>query len=80
MGYINYDRLIQLLADRGLTSRKVRLGNIIGQKTWRAIHTGRSGAGQHIDTRTIAALCKALECQPGDILDYVDDDGGDSNA
>lgn len=23
---------------------------------------------------TLAALCKALECQPGDILEYVDSD------
>lgn len=23
---------------------------------------------------TLSALCKALDCQPGDLLEYVDDD------
>ena len=23
---------------------------------------------------TLAAICEALDCQPGDILDYVEDD------
>ena len=27
---------------------------------------------------TLAAICRALDCQPGDILEYVDDmDGGE---
>ena len=29
--------------------------------------------GGDIDTRTIAKLCKLLECQPGDILEYAPD-------
>ena len=73
MGYIDYKKLVHCLAERGLTARKVRMDNIIGQATWYAIQKGRSGKGQHIDTRTIAALCEALECQPGDILTYVPD-------
>ena len=71
MGYIDYSRLNKQMADKGLTSYRARVGNIIGQATWRKIQAGRSGRGQDIDTRTIAALCEALECQPGDILEYV---------
>lgn len=26
---------------------------------------------------TLEAICKALDCQPGDILEYVEDDGSD---
>jgi len=32
---------------------------------------------------TLEALCRVLECQPGDILEYVedsDDDGGESGS
>lgn len=31
---------------------------------------------------TLEAICKALDCQPGDILEYVDDNlnGGKSNG
>lgn len=25
---------------------------------------------------TLEAICRALQCQPGDILEYVDDDAG----
>ena len=30
--------------------------------------------GGDIDTRTISKLCKLLDCQPGDILEYVPDE------
>ena len=42
---------------------------IIGQATWKKIHENG-----HIDTRTIETLCKYLECQPGDIMEYVPDE------
>jgi len=28
---------------------------------------------------TLDAICKALNCQPGDILEYVEDGGADGN-
>lgn len=28
---------------------------------------------------TLAAICKALDCQPGDILEYVEEDESDVN-
>ena len=28
----------------------------------------------HIDTRTVLKLCDMLDCQPGDILEYVKED------
>ena len=28
----------------------------------------------NIDTRTIDRLCKVLDCQPGDIMEYVEDE------
>ena len=30
-------------------------------------------AGKSVTTDTIAALCRALACQPGDIMEYVDE-------
>lgn len=27
----------------------------------------------NIDTRTITKICRLLECQPGDIMEYIDD-------
>ena len=40
---------------------------IIGRATLDKI---RKGEG-HIDTRSIEAICKYLDCQPGDIMEYV---------
>jgi putative transcriptional regulator len=50
-----------------------------GISTYRLLQDGinsgtlqRLREGKPITTTTITALCKALDCQPGDILEYVD--------
>ena len=63
---ITYDKLLELFRDRGITSYTIKKDNIIGQASYKKIKEGGD-----IDTRTIAKLCKYLECQPGDILEYV---------
>ena len=65
---IKYDKLLKLLDERGLTSYKIKQEKIIGQATLQKIKSGGD-----IDTRTISKLCKILECQPGDIMEYVDE-------
>ncbi len=34
----------------------------------------KTGKAKAIRFATLAAICKALECQPGDILEYVPDE------
>ena len=34
----------------------------------------KTGKAKAIRFTTLEAICKALDCQPGDILEYVDDD------
>lgn len=65
---IKYDKLLQMMSDRGITSYTLKKDNIIGQATFKKIKEGGD-----IDTRTIAKLCELLNCQPGDILDYEPD-------
>ncbi len=65
---IIYNKLLSLMQEKGLTSYKIKQENIIGQATLKKIKEGGD-----IDTRTIAKLCKALECQPGDIMEYVEE-------
>ena len=65
---IKYDKLLQMMADRGITSYTLKKDNIIGQATFKKIKEGGD-----IDTRTIAKLCELLNCQPGDILAYEPD-------
>lgn len=67
---ISYNKLLKIFDQKGITSYTItKKDKIIGQATWKKIH--ESG---HIDTRTIETLCKYLNCQPGDILEYVPDE------
>ena len=69
---INYDKLKELFKEKGITSYTLKnmktlgKGKTIGQATYKKIMNG-----EHIDTRTIAKLCELLDCQPGDIMEYV---------
>ena len=63
---IKYDKMLQLFQEKGITSYTMKKEKIIGQATWKKIQEGGD-----IDTRTISALCEYLDCQPGDLLEYV---------
>jgi putative transcriptional regulator len=36
----------------------------------------KTGKARAVRLSTLSAICKALDCQPGDILAYADDEGG----
>lgn len=65
---IKYQKLFALMKEKGLTTYKIRQNNIISQSALTALKSGKN-----VTTETIDKLCKALQCQPGDILEYVDD-------
>ena len=66
---ISYGKLLKIFEKRGITSYTIKKENVVGQSAWKKVHEGG-----HIDTRTISALCAYLNCQPGDILEYVEDE------
>ena len=66
---IVYDKLFSLLKEKGITTYKIRKDKLIGQATYAAIKNGTGG----LDYRSIDRLCKALGCQPGDLMEYVED-------
>ncbi len=39
----------------------------------------KNGHARAIRFSTLEALCRVLDCQPGDILEYRSDDTGDAN-
>lgn len=65
-------RLDRVMADRKMTlnelSEKVGVSNVNLSK----LKTGKVSA---IRFSTLNAICKALDCQPGDILEYAPDVG-----
>ena len=66
---IVYDKLFALLKERGFSTYRLRKEGIIGNATYTAIKNGTGG----LDYRSINRLCEALDCQPGDIMEYVRD-------
>lgn len=64
---IKYDKLLKLLEGKGYTSYRIRKEKVIGQATLTAIKNGTGG----LDHRSISRLCEILDCQPGDIMEYV---------
>ena len=67
---IKYNKLMVLLKEKGYTTYKIRKDKLIGQGTLTALKNGTGG----LDSKTISRLCKVLECQPGDIMEYVPDE------
>lgn len=67
---INYQKLFDLLEKNGWTTYKIRKEKLIGQGTLTALKNGTGG----LDSKTISRLCKTLNCQPGDLMEYVPDE------
>lgn len=68
-----YDRLFALMKEKGLTTYKIRKEHIITESTLQKLREG-----QNVTTDSLAALCRALDCQPGDIMEYIpDQDNGE---
>lgn len=69
-----YDKLFALLKERGINTTQIRKDNLISQA---ALTKMKNGSG-NIDTRTLERLCHVLHCQPGDLMEYVEE-GTESN-
>lgn len=66
---IKYYKLWDLLTRRGM--KKTDLLEIISSPT-----LAKLSKGETVTTEVVAKICKALNCQPGDIMEYEDDMGG----
>ena len=65
-------RLDVMLARRKMTSRELagRIG--IAEQN---LSTLRSGRARGVRFGTLEAICRALDCQPADLLEFVEEDG-----
>ena len=64
---INLDSLLQ---EKGMTGKE--LSEIIGI-TEANLSIFRSGKARAVRFTTLVAICEALDCQPGDVLEFVKD-------
>lgn len=73
-GKISYDKLFTAMSIKGIKKTNLRNDYKIHPTTIQKII-----AGETINTDTIIILCHALNCQPGDIMEYIPDESPDSN-
>lgn len=65
---LKYDKLFQLLKTKGMNKSDLR--NLGFSPTIPV----RLSKGEHINTVNIDKLCRLLNCQPADIMEYVPDE------
>lgn len=68
MGLIYKTDIISDLKDAGMTSYKIRKDNLLSQGCLSSLR-----AKKPISWSNIEQVCKLLKCQPGDILEYIDE-------
>lgn len=60
--------VLALLNDKGYSQNRIRREKLIGQATLTQIRHG-----EIVSWKTIETICKLLNCQIGDIVEYVPD-------
>ena len=62
--------IVQKLGEKGYNPRKIRKEQLISEGTMSALRRG-----ELISLKSIDTICRLLRCQPGDLLEWIDDDG-----
>ena len=65
--------VLEALKRRGYTTYTLRKENLLSQSTIQKLREKKGLAWENIDN-----LCKLLECQPGDLFEYVPDETWDA--
>lgn len=66
--------------DVELARRKLSVGDFAEQVglTPANVAVLKNGRAKAVRFSTLEAMCRVLDCQPGDLLEWVDDQGGSS--
>ena len=62
--------ILEALKEKGYTTYTLRKENILSQSTLQKLREGKGLAWENIER-----ICGLLDCQPGDLIEYVKDDG-----
>lgn len=68
--------MIIIRLDRVLADRKMRLNDLAVQVGISNVNLSylKTGKVKAVRFSTLDAICKVLKCQPGDILEYIEDE------
>ena len=62
--------VLEALKAKGYTTYTLRKENLLSQSTIQKLRVGMGVSWDNLET-----LCKLLECQPADLIEYVPDGG-----
>jgi len=60
--------VLQALKDSGYSTYRLRKDKLLGEATIQKLRNS-----EHVSWENIAIICKLLNCQPGDLMEYVED-------
>ena len=63
--------VIEKLKEAGYNTARIRKEKLLNESALQYIREGKP-----IGPKPLAGICRLLECQPGDLLEYVKDDEG----
>lgn len=61
--------ILEVLKEKGYSTYKLRKDKLIGEAQIQKIRNGEVASKETLNT-----ICKLLNCQPGDILEYIEID------
>lgn len=73
---ISYQKLFDKLKEEGWSFYKVRQEKLIGQGTLTRLRNQSGG----LDSKTLNKICRTFNCQPGDLMEYIPDEGSESDS
>ena len=65
----SYNKLWKLLIDEGMRKKDLQLAAGISSGV-----ITKMGKGEAVTTTVLARICRALDCNIGDIMEFVDDE------
>ncbi len=77
---ISYIKLVKKLRENNISQYKLKQEKILGSATITKVFRNDGLNGESIDIKVVDKMCKLLNCQPGDILECVEDIEGYSDT
>lgn len=65
----NYNKLWKMLIDKGMKKKDLQIAAGVSSGV-----ITKMGKGEDVTTTVLAKICKALGCNIGDIMEFVDDE------
>ena len=60
--------VLAALKEKGITTYKIRQEKILSESTVQKLRASKGVSWENIET-----LCRLLDCQPGDLMEYIKD-------